>query len=240
MEMLRKITSMTMGLAAYVVLNPVPGLDLDQNRNLTVEAGMQAAGQTTLNGTITVERDAVVTGPLETMNGRIRLGENSRAADVSTVNGGIRLDDGAATGDVRTVNGGIDIGNGAEIDGSVETVNGSIKAGNGTRIARDVSNVNGKLYFAGTEIRGDLVTANGDVTLEQAAVLNGDLRMEGQDDSYDGDRRPRVVIGPGVTVAGNIVLERPVDLYISENARVGGVSGVMGPDDAVRFSGEKP
>ena len=39
---------------------------------------------------------------------------------------------------------------------------------------------------------------------------------------------------------GVIKLEREVKLYISENAEVGGVEGVMSMDDAVRFSGKRP
>ena len=53
-------------------------------------------------------------------------------------------------------------------------------------------------------------------------------------------RNPRVVIGPGSRVEGTIVLERKVKLYISESAEVGGVSGEMSMDDAVRFSGDRP
>jgi hypothetical protein len=37
-----------------------------------------------------------------------------------------------------------------------------------------------------------------------------------------------------------IELEREVDLFISESAEVGGVSGEMTMDDAVRFSGDQP
>jgi hypothetical protein len=41
-------------------------------------------------------------------------------------------------------------------------------------------------------------------------------------------------------VDGNIIVEREVELYISDTAEVGGVSGVMSIDQAVRFSGERP
>ena len=53
-------------------------------------------------------------------------------------------------------------------------------------------------------------------------------------------RTPKIIIGPNSTVAGNIELEQEVELYISESAEVGGVSGEMSIDDAVRFSGSTP
>ena len=53
-------------------------------------------------------------------------------------------------------------------------------------------------------------------------------------------RRPKIIIGPDSKVLGDIVLEREVELFISESAEVGGVSGEMSMDDAVRFSGSRP
>jgi hypothetical protein len=41
-------------------------------------------------------------------------------------------------------------------------------------------------------------------------------------------------------VQGEIRLEREVELFISDSAEVGGVSGKLGMDDAVRFSGSRP
>jgi hypothetical protein len=52
--------------------------------------------------------------------------------------------------------------------------------------------------------------------------------------------KPRIVIGPGSTIEGVIKLEHEVELYVSTTAKVGGVSGVMSMDDAIRFSGKTP
>ena len=93
------------------------------------------------------------------------------------------------------------------------------------------------------EIGGDLSTVNGDIDLEDRSVVKGDLIVEAPSGWYSDKekrRKPRVVIGPGSRVEGTIVLERKVELYISETAEVGGVSGEMTMDDAVRFSGERP
>ena len=53
-------------------------------------------------------------------------------------------------------------------------------------------------------------------------------------------RKPKVIIGPNSTVVGDIILEREVELFISNSAKVGGVSGEMSINDAVRFSGDRP
>ena len=101
--------------------------------------------------------------------------------------------------------------------------------------------MNGELRLRGAEVGGDLSTVNGDVFLEDQSVVRGDLTVEkptGWNNSKN--RKPKVVIGPGSLVAGTIVINRPVELYISESAKVGGVGGIMTLDDAVRFSGKRP
>ncbi|MDH5619694.1 MAG: hypothetical protein OEZ11_13835, partial [Gammaproteobacteria bacterium] len=82
-----------------------------------------------------------------------------------------------------------------------------------------------------------------DIKLEDGAVIKGDLVVEKPNNwkwGKDKSRKPRIVIGPGSRVEGTIRLEREVELFISETAEVGGVSGEMSLDDAVRFSGERP
>ena len=94
-----------------------------------------------------------------------------------------------------------------------------------------------------TDAGGDLSTVNGDVSLMNGAQLHGDLTIEkpgGFNRNSKNSRKPRIVIGPGSKVAGEIIAEREVELYISDTAEVGGVSGVMSIDQAVRFSGDRP
>ena len=73
-------------------------------------------------------------------------------------------------------------------------------------------------------------------------MVSGDIIVEkSRGWNWGGNRRePRVVIGPGCRVEGEIRLEREVRLYISETAEVGGVSGEMTMDDAIMFSGSRP
>jgi hypothetical protein len=110
-------------------------------------------------------------------------------------------------------------------------------------VSDDLSNVNGEIEVEGSEIGGSLSTVNGDVTLAGDTVLRGDLVVEKPNDGVwnrKDRRKPRIVIGPGVRVLGKVDLEREVDLYISEDAEVGGVAGVMSMEQAVRFSGDRP
>ncbi|MEX2494663.1 MAG: hypothetical protein WD448_01170 [Woeseia sp.] len=212
------------------------------NKSIDVDAGSQSDGQSTLNGSISVGNAAVVSGGLETVNGTIRIDENARIQNASTVNGSVRLAAGASARDVSSVNGSVSIGDIAVVDGEVSVVNGRINLQPGSSVGQDVSNVNGSIHIGGGEIGGDLTTVNGDVTLSDNALVQGDLvvRKPRTGDFDAGRRKPTVVIGPGARVAGTIRLEQEVELYISDSAQFGGVSGVMTLDDAVRFSGRRP
>ena len=129
----------------------------------------------------------------------------------------------------------------AVVDGEITAVNGGIAVEGGSKVANDVENVNGDIEFRGSEIGGTLTTVNGDVELIEGAVLRGDLVVEKPGGwGWKNNRMPRIVIGPGSRVEGVILLEREVELFISEAAEVGGVEGEMSLDDAVRFSGKRP
>ena len=132
---------------------------------------------------------------------------------------------------------------GTSVDGSVEAVNGSIELGQATRVTRGVANVNGAIELKGADVGGNVETVNGDVELSNGAILRGNLIIEKSKSwgwNNKKSRKPRVIIGPGSVIEGTIMLERKVELYISESARVGGVSGEMSMDDAKRFSGNRP
>lgn len=213
------------------------------NKSIRVDDGTQSGGHSTVNGSITVGRDAVIDGSLETVNGAIRVDENSRLTKASTVNGSIRLADGVSARDVESVNGSIGIGENVTIDGVVSVVNGKIEIKRGAAIEESVSNVNGEIRVSGAEIGGNLETVNGDVWLTDNAHVGGDLVVDKPNRwgiRWKKERKPKVVIGPGARISGDIVLEREVELYISETAAVSNVRGVMSLDDAVRFSGARP
>ena len=119
-------------------------------------------------------------------------------------------------------------------------VNGKISLAAGSKVADHVSNVNGEISLSGAEVGGNLSTVNGDVSLDAGSMLRGDLIVNKPGGWNSGKRKPKVTIGQNFRVLGIIVLKREVELYISDSADVGGVSGKMSMDDAIRFSGNSP
>ncbi len=241
--MARFMTKTAFTISLLVMLMSVPAFGASINKNVDIEAGETTGRKTSVNGSISVGEDAVVTGGLTTVNGKIRVDSGASIENVKTVNGGIRLAENVNSHNVTTVNGPVTVGSGSSVDGSITAVNGRITVENGTSVAGDIENVNGRIELIEAEVGGDLTTVNGDVHLSEGAVLQGNLIVEepgGMNWGKQKSRKPRIVIGPGSRVEGVIDLEREAELFISESAEVGGVTGVMSIDDAVRFSGESP
>ena len=215
------------------------------NKDIDVGDGIETKGQSTVNGSIWVGSDAVISGSLESVNGSIKVGDNTQLRDASVVNGEVTLGDGITADDVGSVNGEIRIGKNAKISGDVSAVNGEIDLHTGSSVAHDVSNVNGEITIEGTEIGGNLSTVTGDILLTQDSVLRGDLIIEKPGSSWGWGRdkerdKPQIVIGPGTKIVGEIIAEHEIELFVSNTAEIGGVSGKASMDQAVRFSGDRP
>lgn len=211
------------------------------NKSISIGDNTETGGESTVNGSISVGSDSTVNGSLATVNGTIRVGDNSRIGDAETVNGSIRLASGVTADDIGSVNGSIRLDENVNVEGEIDVVNGKITLGQGTEVADDVSNVNGEMSFTGATVGGDVSTVSGDITLNGSSVVRGDLVVEKPGGwGWKDNRKPRIVIGPGSRVEGTIHLEREVELFISDSAEVGGVSGEMTMNDAVRFSGDRP
>ena len=233
---------MSLVAAMSVMLLSGGALGSTVNKSISMPDGAQADGASSVNGSISIGANAVITGSVETVNGRIRIDANTQAENVETVNGSIEIGAGSSVDNIDSVNGGIKLGENVTVNGDASVVNGEITLARGVRIEEDVSNVNGKISVTGAEVGGDIETMTGDVTLTDGAILRGDLIVEKPRSRnwFKRDRTPRIVIGPNSTVAGVIRLEHKVELFISESANVGGVEGELGMDDAVRFSGSQP
>lgn len=234
-------SAFTVGLLVMLLAVPVYGASV--NKSIKVDAGSESDGATTVNGSITVGEEAVVTGTLKTVNGKIRVDDNATIEAAVTVNGSLSIAEGVRAGGLSTVNGSVSVGEKSAVAGEIGAVNGSIKLEMGSSVAQDVGNVNGSIELKGSEVGGNVKTVSGNVGLSNAAVIKGDLIIEKPSMWSFGDKKsriPEVVIGPGSRVEGKIVLEREVKLYISESAKVGGVEGEMSMSDAVRFSGDHP
>jgi len=234
-------TAFTIGL--LVLLMAVPALGATVNKSVKIEAGSESGGASSVNGSISVGEDAVVTGNVKTVNGTIRVDAGASIYKATTVNGGVRIAEKVKSRSLSTVNGSVRVGANATVDGGVTAVNGRINIADGSSVSDDVTNVNGQMSFVGALIGGNVETVNGDISLADGSVVKGDLLVEkpsGWGWGKSKNRKPRIVIGPGSRVEGKLTLEREVELFISETAEVGGVEGEMSMDDAVRFSGERP
>lgn len=241
--MSRIFTKSTFTIGLLMLLLAVPAMAASINKSVKVEAGAEAGGATSVNGSISIGENARVTGNVKTVNGTIRVDAGATIEKASTVNGGIRIADGVESEGLNTVNGSIKVAEQATVDGGIGAVNGSIKIGMGSTVAKNVGNVNGQIELSGAEVGGDIETVNGDVTLQDEAVVKGDLVVDKNNSWGWGkskSRKPRIVIGPGSRVEGKIILKRKVELFISDTAEVGGVEGEMTMDDAERFSGKRP
>lgn len=238
--MMNRLKTAPLGAGILALLLVAPAC-ANVNKSITVGDNTETGSESTVNGSISVGSDSTVNGSLDTVNGTIRVGENSRIGDAETVNGSIRLASGVTADDIGSVNGSIRLGDNVSVEGEIEVVNGKITLGQGTQVADDVSNVNGEMSFTGATIGGNVSTVSGDITLNGGSVVMGDLIVEKPGGwGWGNSRKPRIVVGPGSRVEGEISLEREVELFISESADVGGVSGEMSMDDAVRFSGDRP
>ena len=119
---------------------------------------------------------------------------------------------------MTTVNGAINIAENVLVDGEVEAVNGEIDLDTGSEVRRNVSNVNGKIELRASKVGGDVSTVSGDIELADAAEVMGDIVVEKPNGWGWGNKKsriPKVVIGPGSRVHGDIRIEREAELYIS-------------------------
>jgi DUF4097 and DUF4098 domain-containing protein YvlB len=233
-------TAFTVGLLALLIVLPAFG---SVNKSVKIEAGGESSGESTVNGSITIGADAVVTGTVSTVNGSIRVDSGANIESADTVNGGVKVADNVTSENLTTVNGDVKVGEASTVDGIIEAVNGKIRVDAGSKVARSISNVNGQIELSGAEIGGDVSTVTGNVDVIDGTVVRGDLIVEKPGNwgwGRNNKRLPRIVIGPGSTIEGVINLEHEVELFVSTTANVGGVAGVMSMDDAVRFSGKTP
>ena len=230
----------TVGLLTLLMVVPAFG---SVNKSIKIDAGSDSSGATSVNGSITVGADAVVTGGVRTVNGSIRVDSGASIEVAETVNGRVKIASNVRSESLTTVNGAVTVGESSTVNGEIETVNGGISVDKGSKIAKSVSNVNGNIELSGAEVGGDVATVTGSIDVMDGTLVKGDLIVEKPSNWGWGNkksRKPRIVVGPGSTIEGVIKLEHEVELYVSTTANVGGVSGVMSMDDAVRFSGERP
>ena len=189
------------------------------NGSVHVVAGKPTAAAATVNGSIEIDADATVTSA-DTVNGHLRLGAHATADSLRTVNGSITLEAGA-----RVAHG-------------VESVNGSLTLHDGADVLGPLVNVNGKIELDAAHVAGGIKTVNGSMSILGASRVEGGISVQKASTSIIsfGNDVPRIVIGPGATVQGDMNFERPVKLYLSDKATVGSVIGTT----PIPFTGDVP
>jgi len=115
----------------------------------------------------------------------------------------------------------------------------------GNRDARPVSRISilgvmaaAAITVTAAHVGGGIKTVNGSMNITGASHVEGGILVE----KSSGELMqifhdvPRIVIGPGATVQGELRFERKVQLYVSDKATIGTVTGAT----PIAFSGETP
>lgn len=201
--------------------------------NGDVTAGKDGAH--TVNGSVRVP-DGERTGDVGTVNGSIHVGDNATLVGAQTVNGSITLGTHAAADSLTTVNGSISLSDEARVAHAVSSVNGGLTLHSGADVDGTLTNVNGTIELDAAHVGGGIRTANGDINIGGHSRVDGGILVTKSSGLFQFMHEPRVVIGPGAVVNGELHFERKVELYVSDKATIGPVVGAT----AVRYSGEAP
>jgi len=209
---------------------------------ITLLAGLTACGDSDddatqkINGSIHVVAGKSY-GAVDSINGSVDIDANATLTNANTVNGSIDVGAHATAESLKTVNGAIALGDGVHLSGSIATVNGGVTLLPGADVAKGIANVNGNISVQSAHVARGIRTVNGSIALTGDTHVEGGILVEKPNGTVTSNGTPpRVVIGPGVTVQGELRFERPVTLYVSDRATIGAVSGAT----AVQFSGDTP
>jgi hypothetical protein len=192
---------------------------------------------TKINGSIHVPVGKLP-GAVATVNGSIHVDDNAAVTSATTVNGSVHLGDHATATSLNSVNGSIALGTGAHVSGSASSVNGELTLGDGAEISGSLSNVNGKIALTAAHVGGGIKTVNGDMNITGASHVEGGILVEKPSIELMQIARnvPRIVIGPGATVQGDLRFKRTVQLFVSGKATIGTVTGAT----PIPFTGDTP
>jgi len=205
--------------------------------NMPGDVTADKSGANTVNGSIHVPA-GTRSGGVGTVNGSIRVDDDASVAAAGTVNGSVSLGEHAAADSVSTVNGSITLGAGARVAREVTTVNGAMTLKDGADVGGAVGNVNGRIALSAAHVGGGLRTVDGDILVNGASRVEGGILVERGGGGWFNwqPHKPRIVIGPGAVVQGELRFEREVSLYVSDQATTGPIKGAI----AIRFSGAAP
>jgi DUF4097 and DUF4098 domain-containing protein YvlB len=235
-------------ITLFAVLGAVTGcVNADDSHTKGVEKDVNADqtsgdGAThTVNGSIRVSAGEKK-DDISTVNGSIHIADNAVVAGAQTVNGSISMGAHATADELHTVNGAITLGDGASVSHAISAVNGTLTLHTGVDVGGALTNVNGRIVLQAAHVGGGIKTLNGNIDIGSNSHVDGGILIQKERPDifwffhWGSSDTPRIVIGPGAVVQGNLRFERQVLLFVSNSATIGPVSGAT----AVKFSGERP
>lgn len=196
------------------------------NGSIRVESGRQVGSVETVNGSIRLE-SSVTAGDVETVSGSIEIGAESSVGDVDAVNGDVTLERGVKADSIELVNGELKLGEQAQVRSDVTSVNGDIVLAKAAQVGGHVENVNGDIELDGARVGNGITTTNGDIDIRAGSHVDGGIHVEKPNPGFfsRNKHKPKITIGPGAVVNGTLRFDRPVELRISEQAKVGKIVG---------------
>lgn len=167
---------------------------------IRVGSGLSVGSLSNVNGGISVERDATVDN-VDAVNGNITIAENVNAGNVNSVNGNIDISE--------------------KLNGrrSAESVNGNITIGQYSVVTHSVTTINGNIVLDSVSVGFDVETLNGDIHIKTGSEINGDIRIKQSRNNnrlFESKHKPTLRIDNGVTLRGNIYLEKETELEIAD------------------------
>jgi hypothetical protein len=240
-----KIDSMRYAMVGRLGARPARGIRVNGlAAALALALSLAACGgsndgdeSTKVNGSIHVPAGRLA-GAVATVNGAIHVDDDAAVTSATTVNGSVHLGDHATATSLNSVNGAITLGAGAHVSGSASSVNGELIMGAGAEVSDSLSNVNGKISLTAAHVGGRIKTVNGSMSITGASHVDGGILVQKPTGELFQIVRdvPRIVIGPGSTVQGELRFEHTVQLFVSDKATIGNVTGAA----PISFTGETP
>jgi len=219
-------------LGVLIAVAALSACDMAGNGDITATEH----GASTVNGSVRVPA-GMHAGAVGTVNGSITVEDNATVASASTVNGSIGMGAKTSADSLSAVNGGVTLGADAHVGGKVTSVNGAMNLHSGAEVGGELRNVNGHITLSGAHVGGGIRTVGGDIDIDGPSRVEGGIHVEKSGGWFNFEtHKPRIVIGPGAVVQGELRFDREVHLYVSDKATVGAVTGAA----AVKFSGDQP
>ncbi len=155
---------------------------------------------------------------------------------MSTVNGGIELGDRVTVDSVETVNGGIELGEGPGSPRTSKRSTATSRSRTAPTSPARVATSTARIKLDAAHVGGGIETVSGDVEIGANSRVEGGLLVEQPHGWFRKGKKPRIVIGPHAVVDGKLEFRREVDLYVSDTATIGAITGAT----AKKFTGDHP